>query len=100
MTADRMRVEITRKPRPPWALLWLLLGGYPDDTGDERVTVTIEDRVLGARWTIPAPSVERAEYVRDLVIAAASTLSDAEMDAWTRADTWTTLHEPRATESG
>jgi len=100
LTADRIRVRITEKPRARWGLglLWLVVGEYPNNVGDDRVTVTVEDRELGGRWTIPVRSVERAEYVRDLVLEAARTLSDAETDAWTRSGRWATLHEPRPTD--
>ena len=102
MAADRIGVRITTRSGRRWllGLLWLVVGQHPDAGEDERVTVVVEDRLRAARWTIPARSVERARYIRDLVLGAARTLSDAEMDTWTRSGRWATLHEPGATDGG
>lgn len=90
---ERIRVSTTRKTKTRWGLnaVWALLGQYPDEPDEERATVHVEDTVLGESWTIPVRSPERGRYVHDLIREAASTLSEDEVDEWSRAGRWPTL---------
>ena len=91
----RIRVSTSSKTKTKWGInaVLALFGAYPDEQGEDRAGVHVEDTVLGTSWTIPVRSVERARYVHDRIREVAATLSDLELDEWSREGRWPTLAE-------
>jgi len=92
--ADRIDVAVVAdaKARPLLRALWLfLLHDYPDHNMGERVTVEVYDTVLRKRCVVPVPDPATARRVRDRVRATAATMSDADLDEWSRTDRWRTF---------